>query len=80
MHNCLIPKLKLTIKNDTDVTLNLSSNAISDSNDETNFPHKLLITWIIVNYISRLCKAFANNTLCNIKFSKPQLKQKMELT
>ena len=44
MHNCLIPKLKLTIKNDTDVTLNLSSNAISDSNHETNFPHKLSLT------------------------------------
>ena len=48
MHNYLIPKLKLTIKNDTDVTLNLSSNAISDSNDETNFPHKLLLTLSLI--------------------------------
>ena len=32
------------IKNGTEVTLNLSSNLIGNSNDETNFPHKLLLT------------------------------------
>ena len=37
-------KLKSGIKNGTEVTLNLSSNMIGDSNDETNFPHKLLLT------------------------------------
>ena len=31
--------LKYMVKNGT-----LSSNAISDSNDKTNFPHKLLLT------------------------------------
>ena len=31
-------------KNDTGVTLNLSSNLIQDSNSETNFPHKLSLT------------------------------------
>ena len=33
-------KLKSAIKNETEVTLNLSSNLIGISNDETNFPHK----------------------------------------
>ena len=37
-------KLKLGIKNVTRVTLNLSSNVVSDSYDETNFLHKLLLT------------------------------------
>ena len=34
--------LKSCIKNDSEVTLNLLSNMIGDSNDEANFPHKLL--------------------------------------
>ena len=32
------------MKDGTEVTLNLSSNIIDDSNDETNFSHKLLLT------------------------------------
>ena len=32
------------IKNGTAVILNLSSNEIGNSNDETNFPHKSLLT------------------------------------
>ena len=35
-------KLKSEIKNGTEVTLELLSNLIGDSNDETNFPHKSL--------------------------------------
>ena len=35
-------KLKSAIKNETDIVLRLSSNMIGD--DETNFPHKLLLT------------------------------------
>ena len=37
-------KLKSAIKNGTEVTLNLSLNLIGSSNDETDFPHKLLLT------------------------------------
>ena len=37
-------KLKYAIKNGNEVTLNLSSNLIGSSNDEINFPHKLLLT------------------------------------
>ena len=36
-------KLKLGTQNGTEVTLDLSSNVIHDSNDETNFPRKLLL-------------------------------------
>ena len=36
--------VKSAIKNGTEVTLNLSSNIIGNSNDEYNFPHKLLLT------------------------------------
>ena len=37
-------KLKSAIKNGTEVALNISSNLIGNSNDETNFPQKLLLT------------------------------------
>ena len=40
MLNVRLSKLKLVIKDDTEVTLNLLSNVIGDSNDETNFPHE----------------------------------------
>ena len=36
-------KLMSGIKNVTKVTLNLSSNVTGNANDETNFPHKLLL-------------------------------------
>ena len=37
-------KLKSGMKNGTNVTLNLSSKLIGNSNDETNFPHKISFT------------------------------------
>ena len=40
LSNPQLNKLKSRIKNGTEVTLNLSSNVIGDSNNETNFPHK----------------------------------------
>ena len=39
---------------------------INDSNDEINFPHKLLSTNM---QVSRLRKAFANKSSANIKLS-----------
>ena len=42
--NSQLNKLKSGIKNDTEQTLNFSSNFIGNSNDEYNFPHKLLLT------------------------------------
>ena len=42
LFNSQLDKLKSAIKNGTKVTLNLSTNLMGNSNDETNFPHKLL--------------------------------------
>ena len=39
LSNSQLNKLKFAIKNRTEVTLNLSSNLIGKSDDETNFPH-----------------------------------------
>ena len=51
------------------VTLNLLSNVIGDSIDETNIPHKLLVT---DKQILRLRRAFAINSSGNIELSKIQ--------
>ena len=37
-------KLKSRTKNGAEVTLKISSNVVGDSNNENNFPHKLLLT------------------------------------
>ena len=50
--------------------LRLSSNMVGNSNNETNFPHKLLLT---NRQILSLRKAFANHTSVDIKLSKAQL-------
>ena len=52
------------------VTLNLSLNITSDSNDENDFPHKLLLT---NTQVSRLHKAFSNGSSANLKLSKTHL-------
>ena len=43
---------------------------IGNSNDGTNFPHKLLLT---DTQVSKICKGFANGSSTYIKFSKTQL-------
>ena len=70
MSNSQLNKLKSAMKNETDVVLRLSSNMIGNSDDETNFPHKLLLT---NRQIANLRKAFANHTSTDIKLSKAQL-------
>ena len=50
--------------------MKFSSNVAGDSNDENNFPHKLLLT---NTQVSKICKAFANGSSANIKLSKTQL-------
>ena len=70
LSNLQLNKLKSETKNGTEVTLNLSSNIIGDSNDENNFSHKLLLT---NTQFSKIRKAFANGSSANIKFSKTQL-------
>ena len=70
LSNSELNKLKSGIKYGTEVTSKLSSNVEVDSNDETNFPHKLLLT---NTQASRLVNAFENGSSTNIKLSKTQL-------
>ena len=44
LSNSQLDKLKSAIKNETEMVLRLSSNMIGNFNDETNFPHELLLT------------------------------------
>ena len=60
-------KLISRIKTDTELTLNLSSNATGDSDNETKFPHMLSLT---NTQLLRLCKRFANNSSANLILSK----------
>ena len=59
MSNSQLNKLKSGIKNGTEVALKLLSNIVGDSNDKSNFPHKLLLT---NTQVSKLHKTFANNS------------------
>ena len=70
LSNSQLNKLKSAIKNETDVILRLSSNMIGNSNDETNFPHKLLFT---NRQVANLRNASANRTSTDIKLPKTQL-------
>ena len=63
-------QLKIWIKNNTEVTLKISSKAVGDSNDKSNFPHKLLLTH---TQVLKLYKALANGSSANIKLSKTKL-------
>ena len=44
LSNSQLNKLKSAIKNESELVLRLLPNMIGNSNDETNFPHKLLLT------------------------------------
>ena len=70
LSNSQLNKLKSAIKNEIDVILRLSSSMVANSDDETNFPHKLLLT---NRQVANLRKAFANHTSTDIKLSKTQL-------
>ena len=50
--------------------MKISANIVGDSTDVNNFPHKLLLT---NEQVSKLRKAFENNSSANIKLSKTQL-------
>ena len=69
LSNSQLNKLKSGIKNGTEVTSNHSANVIGNSNDETNFPGKLLLT---NRQVSRLRKAFANGSSASTKLLKTQ--------
>ena len=56
LSNLQLSKLKSALKNETDVALRISSNMIGNSDDNTNFPHELLLT---NRQVANLRKAFA---------------------
>ena len=75
LSNSQLNKLQSAIKNEAEVVLRLSSNMVSNSDDETNFPHKLLLT---NRQVSNLRKAFANHLSADIKLSKTQLSKMIQ--
>ena len=75
LSNSQLNKLKSSIKNETDVVLRISSNMVGDSNDNTNFPHELLLT---NRQVANIHKAFANHSSIDIKLSKTQLSKMIQ--
>ena len=67
LSNSQLNKLKSAIRNENEVVIRLSPNMIGDSNDQTNFPHELLLT---DRQVSSIRKAFANNSSVDINFQK----------
>ena len=68
--NVTFNRLKSVIKNETGAALRLSSNMIGNPNDETKFPHKLILT---NRQVINLCRNVANKSSTDIKLSKTQL-------
>ena len=75
LSNSQLNKLKSAIKNESGVVLRLSSNMIGNSDDETNFPHKLLLTH---RQVANLRKAIANYLSTDINLSKTQLSKMIQ--
>ena len=75
LSNSQLNKLKSAIKNEAEVVLRLSSNMIGNSNNEINFPHKLLLT---NRQVANIRKAFANYSSADIKLSKTQVSKMIQ--
>ena len=76
LSNTKLNKLKSGIKNGTQITLDLSSNIVCHSSDETII-HKFLLT---VAQVSRIHKSFPNlGSLANTEFLKAQLSKMVQL-
>ena len=75
LSNSQLNKLKSSIKNENDVVLRISSNMVSNSNDNTNFPHELLLT---NRQVANIRKAFVNHSSIDIKLSKTQLSKMIQ--
>ena len=75
LSNSQLSKLKSAIKKENDVVLRLSSNMVGNSNDNTNFPHELLLT---NRQVENIPKAFANHLSTYIKLSKTQLSKMIQ--
>ena len=73
LSNSQLNKLKSAIKNETGVVSRLSLNVVGD--DETNFPHKLLL---INRQVKTLRKALASKSSTDINLSKTQLSKMVQ--
>ena len=73
LSNSQLNKFKSAMKNETEVVLRLSSNMIGD--DETSFPHKLLLT---IRQLANLRKALAKHSTTDINLSKTQLSKMIQ--
>ena len=73
LSNSQLNKFKSTIKHETEVVLRLASNMIT--NNETNFPHQLLLT---NRQVPNIRKTFTNNSSIDIKLSKTQLSKRIQ--
>ena len=73
LSNSRLNKLRSAIKNKSEVVLRLSSNIIGDN--ETIFPHKLLLT---SRQVANLHKAFANKSSTDIKLSRTQISKMIQ--
>ena len=73
LSNSQLNKLKSAIKNKTEVILRLSSKMIG--NNETNFPHELLLT---DRQVSSLHKSFASHSSADSRLSKTQLSKMIQ--
>ena len=72
LSNSWLNKLRSAIKNKSEVVLRLSSNI---GNNETIFPHKLLLT---NGQVANLHKAFANKSSTDIKLSRTQISKMIQ--
>ena len=78
LSNSQLNKLNSAIKNETEVVLRLSSIWLSSNmigDDETNFPHKLLLT---NRQVSNLRKTFTNYLSIDINLLKTQLSKMIQ--
>ena len=75
LSNSQLNKIKSSIKNEADVVLRIPSNMVGNSNNNINFPHKLLLT---NREVANIRKAFAKNTTTDIKLSKTQLSKMIQ--
>ena len=75
LSNLQLTKLESAIKTEIDLVLRLSSNMIGNSDDETNFPHKLFPT---NRQVANPHRAFASQTSTDIKLSKMQLSKMIQ--
>ena len=76
LSNSLFNKLKSAIKYKTEVLLRLPSNMVGNSNDDTNFSHKLLL--LSIRPVANLRKPFVDYSSADIKLSKTQLSKMIQ--